>query len=192
MIEAMDWAGRVVTGVMADWPDWAFAQGIGDPDRPNIFPQGQGSTGDERRGRAVANMHWQLGHDEALIIDLPAHDGLWMLTNMGAFFNSMDYLHRPVSFTPSRAAIDTDGHVRFVLCHSDPFYLNWIDTQAFERGNLIYRHMLAGLPVRPLTRRVAREDLAAELPTGSILVTPAERHTQMLERLAGIRRRYRL
>ena len=56
----------------------------------------------------------------------------------------MDYLYRPVSYTP--AAQDGDGKIRLILCHDDPGYHNWMDTQGFERGNLTYRHMLAGQP----------------------------------------------
>ena len=102
-------------------------------------------------------MYWELGADEALIVEFDAHDGLWMLTNMGVFFNSMDYLYRPVSYTPSRTAIDTDGRVRLVMAHRDPGVHNWLDTQGFERGNLTYRHMLEGQPA-VLTTRVVRYD----------------------------------
>lgn len=53
-----------------------------------------------------------LSADEALVIELDAHAGLWKFTNIGVFFNSMDYLYRPVSYTPSRTAVDSDGKVR--------------------------------------------------------------------------------
>ena len=89
-------------------------------------------------------MHWELGPDDVLIVEFDAHDGLWMLTNMGVFFNSMDYLYRPVSYTPSRTAVDADGRIRLVMAHRDPGVHNWLDTQGFERGNLTYRHMLEG------------------------------------------------
>jgi hypothetical protein len=65
-------------------------------------------------------MYWVLASDEALIVEFDAHDGLWMLTNMGVFFNRLDYLYRPVSYTPSRATTDGDGKVRLVLAHDDP------------------------------------------------------------------------
>ena len=97
-----------------------------------------------KRGRAAVNMHWVLAPDEALIIEFPEHDGLWTFTNMGVFFNSMDFLYRPVSYTPSRTAVDSDGTVRLILAHDDPGYHNWLDTQRFERGNITYRHMLEG------------------------------------------------
>ena len=137
-------------------------------------------------------MHWQLAAGEALIVEFDTHDGLWMLTNMGVFFTSMDYLYRPVSYTPSRTAVDPDGRVRLILAHDDPGYHNWIDTQGFERGNLTYRHMLAGHPVPLTTRVVPRAALAAELPPDSAMVTPQQRVQQLWERFKGIRRRYAL
>jgi hypothetical protein len=137
-------------------------------------------------------MHWVLATDEALVIEFDAHDGLWMFTNMGVFFNSMDYLYRPVSYTPSRTTVDNDGRVRLVLAHDDPGYHNWIDTQGFERGNVTYRHMLEGQPVELHTRVVKRDDLADALPPDTATVSAAERVAQMWARFNGIRRRYDL
>lgn len=191
MVAAIDWAGDFVTGLMADWPEFPFTYGGVDAEHPNRFPGVAADGADTRRGRAAANMYWELAADEALIIEFDAHDGLWMLTNMGAFFTSMDFLYRPVSYTPSRTAVDTDGVVRLVLAHDDPGYHNWLDTQGFERGNVTYRHMLDGAPAELRTRLVRRAELADALPPDTATVTPAERVAQMWARFHGIRRRYR-
>ncbi len=135
-------------------------------------------------------MHWVLAPDEALIIEFDAHDGLWSLTNMGVFFNSMDFLYRPVSYTPSRTSVDADGKIRLILAHTDPGYHNWIDTQGFGRGNLTYRHMLDGAPVTLHTRVVKQSDLAHVLPAGTATVTAHERTAQMWARFTAIRQRY--
>ena len=120
-------------------------------------------------------MHWALAPDEALIIEFDAHDGLWMLTNMGVFFTSMDFLYRPVSYTPSRTTVDSDGKVRLVLAHDDPGCHNWMDTQGFERGNVTYRHMLEGDPAELRTRVVKRAELADALPADTATVTEEDR-----------------
>jgi Protein of unknown function (DUF1214) len=190
MIEAMDWAGRFVTGLMDDWPEFPFRYGGVDGENPNRFPVALATDSDAKRGRAAANMHWVLAPDEALIIEFDAHDGLWMLTNMGTFFTSMDFLYRPVSYTPSRTRVDDDGKVRLVLAHDDPGYHNWMDTQGFERGNVTYRHMLEGAPVALSTRLVKRAELADALPADTARVTEAERVAQMWARFNGIRGRY--
>ena len=192
---AMDWAGRFVTGVMNDWPDhpYQFSGGIVDPKIVNAFPQSVADTAaDKRRGRAAMNMCWQLRPDEALIIEFDAHDGLWMLTNMGPFFNSMDYLYRPVSFTPSRTRVDGDGKIRLIMSHDDPGLHNWMDTQGFERGNVTYRILLSESRVPLRTQLVKRAELASVLPKDTGKVSSEQRAEQLRERFDGIRQRYRL
>jgi hypothetical protein len=190
MVEAMNWAGDFVTGLMSDWPEFPFSYGGVDAARPNTFPHVEATGADTKRGRAAANMYWELGADEALIVEFDAHDGLWMLTNMGVFFNSMDYLYRSVSYTPSRTAVDTDGRIRLVMAHRDPGMHNWLDSQGFERGNLTYRHMLEGQPAVLTTRVVRYDELLRALPTDTTMVTESERAAAMWDRFRGIRRRY--
>lgn len=192
MIAALDWAGGFVTGLMNDWPEFPFTYGGVDESHPNQFPDIESTDADAKRGRAAVNMHWTLAPDEALIIEFDAHEGLWMLTNMGVFFNSMDFRYRPVSYTPSRTKVDADGKVRIIMAHDDPGYHNWMDTQGFERGNVTYRHMLEGSPVALETRLVQRGELADALPRDSATVTSAERIAQMWARFNGIRQRYAL
>lgn len=193
---AMDWAGRFVAGLMNDWPDhpYQFSGGSVDPVNVNAFAQNSAgdSASDKRRGRAVLNMCWQLRPDEALVIEFDAHDGLWMLTNMGVFFNSMDYLYRQVSFTPSRTKVDDDGKIRLIMTHEDPGYHNWMDTQGFERGNATYRILLSDTRVPLRTQLIKRAELAAVLPAASAKVSPEQRVMQLRERFDGIRQRYRL
>jgi hypothetical protein len=102
----------------------------------------------------------------------------------------MDYLYRPVSYTPSRTAVDADGRIRLVMAHRDPGVQNWLDTQGFERGNLTYRHMLDGHPALLTTRVVPYQDLSGNLPADTTRFTEAERAAAMWERFRGIRRRY--
>lgn len=192
MITAMDWAGTFVTGLMNDWPEFPFTYGGVEENNPNCFPKIESTGADDKRGRAAVNMHWMLAPDEALIIEFEAHEGLWTLTNMGVFFNSMDFLYRPVSYTPSRAKVDDDGKVRLILAHDDPGYHNWMDTQGFERGNITYRHMLEGRPAVLSTRLLKRAELADALPPDTATVTQAERAAAMWARFNGVRQRYEL
>ncbi|WP_055399542.1 MULTISPECIES: DUF1214 domain-containing protein [unclassified Mycobacterium] len=192
MVEAMRWAGDFITGLMADWPEFPFTYGGVDAEHPNAFPRVDATDADNKRGRAAANMYWELADDEALIVEFDDHAGLWMLTNMGVFFNSMDYLYRPVSYTPSRTNTDADGRVRLVMAHRDPGVHNWLDTQGFRCGNLTYRHMLEGEPAVLNTRVVKHDDVLTALPADTRLVSSAERAAAMWERFHGIRRRYPL
>jgi hypothetical protein len=193
MVEAIGWAGRFMSGLMNDWPDHPYQY---TPARfldfLNRFPPepADNAEADKRRGRAVANMAWALAPDEALILEFDDHDGLWSVTNMGPFFVSMDYLHRQVSYTPSRAKADRDGKIRLVLAHDDPGYHNWLDTQGFERGATTYRNLMSEHRTELRTQVVKRADLAAALPADTARVTPAEREAQLKARYDGIRRRF--
>jgi hypothetical protein len=133
-------------------------------------------------------MCWKLAPDEALIVEWKANDLFWMLTNMGMTFNSMDYLYRPVSYSPARTRIDPDRKVRIVLAHQDPGIHNWMDTQGFERGVLCNRNMLTSVHTNFTTRVVRQEDLTRLLPD-SPRVSPPERSQQMRERFHSILRR---
>lgn len=194
LMEAMDWAGNFVTGIMDDWPDNPYSHGGGLTDAKNVnafpAPPAGVAASDKKRGRAAINMTWKLARDEALIIEFDHHDGFWMMTNMGIFFNSMDYLYRPVSYTPSRTKVDTDGKIRLVLCHDDPGYHNWVDTQGFEGGNMTYRNMMSEHQTSFRTQLVKSSLLSQALPPDSARVSAEERIQQMHERFDGIRQRY--
>jgi hypothetical protein len=113
-----------------------------------------------------------------------------MLSMMGAFFNSMDYLYRPVSYTPSRTKVGADGKVRFVLAHDEPGYHNWLDTQGFVAGNLTYRNLLSDNSADFTTRLVKLAELETAMPADAPRATPAERTQQLWARFNGIRQRY--
>jgi hypothetical protein len=193
MIEAMDWAGAFVEGVMRDWPDHPYTY---TPARYldwiNQFPPdpADSAESDRKRGRAVVNMTWKLAPDEALILEFNSHDGFWMVTNMGSFMSSMDFLYRPVSYTPSRTKVDGDGKVRLVLAHDDPGVHNWLDTQGFAMGNVTYRNMMSDAVTTFRTELVKRADLEQALPADTARVTPEDRVRQLHERFNGIRQRY--
>ncbi len=194
MIQAMDWAGTFVTELMNDWPDhpYQYSGGIVNPDYPNQFPPDASANteDDAKRGRLAAHMCWALAADEALIVEFDSHDGFWMVSLGGAFMNSLDYLYRPVSYTPARTTVDSDGKVRLVLAHRDPGYHNWLDTQGFAAGNLTYRNLLSTETTTFHTRLVKHEELASALPADSATVTPGERVAEMQRRFDSIRRRY--
>jgi hypothetical protein len=196
MIEAMQWAGNFLTGMMRDWPDhpYQFSGGIVDPAFINQFPpdRSANSGDDVKRGRLAAHMCWQLAADEALVVEFDAHDGFWMVSLGGAFMNSMDYLYRPASYTPARTRVDRDNKVRLILSHEDPGYHNWLDTQHFAAGNLTYRNLMSTATTTFRTQLVKRADLVNVLPADTVKVTSTERIQQLHARFSSIRHRYNL
>lgn len=193
MVEAMDWAGRFVTGLMEQWPEhsWMTSGGVCDPDKHNEFPGASANTEDDaKRGRMAAHMVWRLAPDEALIVEMAAHDGFWIFGMGGPFVGSMDFLHRPTSYTPARTRVDSDGIVRLVLAHDDPGVHNWLDTQGFSDGNLTYRNLMSQTSAPIRTRLVKRADLPSALPADTAMVTPEQRADMLRERYRAIKLRF--
>ena len=194
MIEAMRWAGEFLTGAMRDWPEhsWQYSHGVCDPAFVNQFPPDKTADSDldAKRGRLAAHMIWELGPDEALIVEMDNHDGFWIFGMGGVFVGSMDFLYRPVSYTPARTAVDDDNVVRLVISHDDPGVHNWLDTQDFPNGNLTYRNLMSRNPASFRTRLVHRGDLLAALPSGTSMVSSQERTSQMWDRYRSVKLRY--
>ena len=194
MVEAIDWAGDFLTGAMRDWPEhsWRYSGGVCDPAFVNEFPPHRtaDTADDAKRGRMAAHMIWALQDDEALIVEMDAHDGFWIFGMGGVFVGSMDFLHRPVSYTPARTVVDGDDVVRLVIAHDDPGVHNWLDTQRFSRGNLTYRNLMSRNPATFRTRLVKRAELVGALPPDTATVTKDERTAQLLERYHSVKLRY--
>jgi hypothetical protein len=195
IIKGIDWAGSFIDGQMRNWPEgpYLYTEAHYDQSR-NSFPKtlGTDQVKDRNRGRFIHNMSWELKPDEAMVIEFEPRPGLWMFTNMGECFNSMDFLYRQVTYTRSRTKVDADGKVRMVMCADDPGYHNWIDTQGFQRGNLTYRNFLSTEVAQISTKVIKRSDIAANLPGDSVKVTPEQRIQQMHDRFNGIRKRFGL
>ena len=135
-------------------------------------------------------MIWELKPDEALIVEMDNHDGFWIFGMGNVFAASMDFLYRPVSYTPARTKVDSDGVVRLVIAHDDPGVHNWLDTQGFSNGNLTYRNLMSQNPASFRTRLVKRSELLDALPSDTAMVSEGERVKQMLDRYHSIKLRY--
>lgn len=201
MIEAMRWAGDFCHEVVEFWPDWVWESGDQiDPAAINQFKgkniaeqkpwSAETEARDLRRGRLITMMHWNLAQDEALILEYDAYDGFWMITSEGLFGNSMDYLYRPVSYTPSRTAVDSDGKIRFVLTANDPGYSNWIDNQGYTAGIINFRNVHSRHIPNFTTTVVKAADLASHMPADSKMSGPQERKAELWDRFNAMRRRY--
>jgi len=203
MMEAMKWAGDFVYNVVDYWPDYIwYRTDQADPEAVNRFNglnvrtrnslTEAAEAQDARRGRFITMMRWALGPDEALVLEFDAFDGFWMITNEAIFGNSMDFLYRPVSYTPSRTAVDPDGKVRLVMAHADPGFANWIDTQGYGAGVLTYRNVLTRHAPQLRTRVVKAGEIAAALHPKAARATAEQRIEEMHVRFDAIRRRYRI
>ncbi|MBV9996358.1 MAG: DUF1214 domain-containing protein, partial [Caulobacteraceae bacterium] len=203
MMEAMQWASDFVYNVVDYWPDhlWGAGQLI-DPTAINAFKGGNlrretawdadSETQDTRRGRFLTQMRWRLLPEQALVVEFDNFDDFWMITNEGMFGNSMDFIYRPVSYTPSRTAVDPDGKVRLVMAHADPGYANWIDTQAYSDGVLTFRTVLSRQAPSLTAKVVKTSELGGAMHPGARKAAPEERVAELHARFEAIRRRYRI
>src|SRR5262249_33545371 len=108
------------------------------------------------------------------------------------FGNSMDYLYRPVSYTPSRTAVDADGKIRLVLAKDDPGFSNWIDDQGYAAGVLTFRNVHSRHVPELRTKVVKAAEITYHLPEDSKRSSPEERVAELHARFDAIRRRYRI
>lgn len=194
MMEAMGWAGDFLAGAMRDWPEhsWNYSGGVCDPAYPNRFPPEKvaDTDADVKRGRMAAHMVWHLQPDEALIVEMDNHDGFWIFGMGGVFGGSLDFLYRPVSYTPARTVVDADDVVRFVIAHADPGVHNWLDTQGFSDGNLTYRNLLSRNTATFRTQQVKQSEIRDILPPDTADVDATERAQQLLDRYRSVKLRY--
>jgi hypothetical protein len=197
-IEAMNWAADFVYNVVDFWPEYLWEKNEQtDPRTINRFASEatatRGSGGkDARRGRLGSSARWVVQPDEALILEFDHDDGFWMLTCEGQFANSMDFLYRPVSYTPSRTRVDPDGRIRLVVTAKDPGYANWVDNQGYTAGILAFRSVMERSLPDLRTKVVEVADLARHMHPQSPKVTAEERADQLRQRFHAICRRYRI
>jgi hypothetical protein len=201
MTDAMKWAANFVYDVVDYWPDWNLSRGSFDPKSPNhiLDTPASGNVGavampatDKRRGRAIGQLWWELRSDEALIVEFPDPKSFWMITCEAVFGNSMDFLYRPVSYTPSRSAHDPDGKIRLVMCGDDPGYWNWIDNQHYTTGGLTFRNVLSDELPHIESTVVKAVDVPGHMHPGSRKISAQERNHELHRRFEAIQKRYRI
>jgi hypothetical protein len=187
MIEAFDWAGDFLTGAMRDWPEhsWRYSGGVCDPAFVNEFPPDRtaDTADDAKRGRMAAHMIWALQEDEALIVEMDAHDD-----SGSRHGRRLSAAWTPVPTGQLHAYLTVGTATTSSACHRprrsrcEP-----LDTQGFSRGNLTYRNLLS--------RTLRRSDGASSgrarraLPPDTAMVTKTNAPATQ-ERYHGVKLRY--
>jgi hypothetical protein len=104
---------------------------------------------------AYYHSHWQLGGDEALIIDVtPPACRHWNFQLNNYWMESLDYRFFTISLNKHTALAAPDGSVRIVVAHADPGTPNWIDTVGHSFGTMCFRWVHAEACPVPQTRVV--------------------------------------
>lgn len=104
--------------------------------------------------------HWQLGPDQALLIDLPRipECRFWNLQVGNYWMESLDYRYHRICLNKHSARLNGKGGARLVLAHRDPGHPNWLDTAGHASGTLCLRWVGAREPVHPTTTVVNLTD----------------------------------
>jgi len=169
-----------------DIEDGGRAQGL------NMFREPAALT---QMGAAVENVSvwgsWQLGPDEALLIEVEPPDALYWSVALGNhWWETIDYASHQSSLNGHQAVVDDDGVFRAVVSHVDPGVANWLDTAGQGQGPMIFRWLRASAAPVPAARVVAVSDIDGALPSGTMRVGPRERQATIARRRAGVRRRF--
>ena len=90
------------------------------------------------------NSAWQLGPDEALLIEATPPDcATWNLQISNHWMESLDYRYHRIHVNKFTAHYEDDGSVRIVLAHANPGpgFPNWLETCDHDRGAMLFRYV---------------------------------------------------
>jgi hypothetical protein len=109
------------------------------------------------------NSRWQLGPDEALLVEVtPPECTTWNLQLGNFWMESLDYRHHRIHVNKFTADYEADGSVRILIAHRDPGprFPNWLDTCEHSQGAMLFRYVGASEYPAIATRVVRFADLA--------------------------------
>jgi hypothetical protein len=162
------------------------------PENPNTFnPPFDGTAmGAAAENRPVIGS-FQLGPDEALVVEVEPPQGLYWSYSIGnPWWETIDYGRHQSSLNGYQALPDDDGILRVVIAHEDPGIANWLDTAGHSEGPVILRCVRTETAPVPATRVVPFNEVAAALPDGTRRVSADERATAMAARQLAVSRRF--
>ncbi len=164
----------------------------------NAVNAASGATGGGQSTNLYAGGVWELGPDEALVIEshapiTPQYTGISLANLWG---ESLDFANHQASLNGFQTETDADGRVRFVLAHRDPGVPNWLDTTGHAEGYLSPRWSYTVTPAREdwptiSAVKVPFGRVRARLPADVRAVSPEERADRIRVRRAHVQRRYR-
>ena len=164
--------------------------GAAPPTNGFLPPIDRSDIGAAAENRPVIG-RWELGPDEALIVEVEPPEGIYWSFSIGnPWWETIHYGRHQSSLNAHQAVVDSDGLVRVVLCARDPGVANWLDTAGYSNGPIILRCVRTTTAPTPSTRVVAFDDIDAELPSDTMKITREERSSILAARRRAIRERF--
>jgi hypothetical protein len=156
-----------------------------------------GATGGGMNTNIYAGGVYELGPDEALVIDSfapvePMYIGMHLSNFWG---ESFDYANRITSLNGAQSERDPDGHIRYVIAHRDPGVPNWLDTTGHPEGFMAPRWAYFEKPPQEQWPRISAskvrfDEIRRHLPSGTRTVSPEERREAIRIRQVHVQRRF--
>ncbi|UNB53544.1 DUF1214 domain-containing protein [Mycolicibacterium sp. YH-1] len=112
---------------------------------------------------AYAMGAYELGHDEALIVDGTSPECVfWNLCLWNPFLHTYDFSSERVTINGTEVTYEPDGSWRVVISERDPGHPNWVSTAGRSKGLIWLRWFLPEqTPARPVCRVVNIADVAS-------------------------------
>jgi hypothetical protein len=149
--------------------------GAAPPANGFLPPIDRSAMGAAAENRPVIG-RWELGPDEALILEVEPPEGVYWSYSLGnPWWETIHYGRHQSSLNAHQAAVDSDGLVRVVLCERDPGIANWLDTAGHSNGAMILRCVRTTSAPTPTARLVSFDDIASALPADTTRLTADER-----------------
>ena len=134
---------------------------------------------------------WELGPDEALILEVEPPQGVYWSYSLGnPWWETIHYGRHQSSLNGYQACVDSDGLVRVVLSARDPGIANWLDTAGHSNGAMILRCVRTATAPTPEARVVPFDDVASALPADTKRVTTDERTAVLEGRRRAVHERF--
>ncbi|KMV20118.1 DUF1214 domain-containing protein [Mycobacterium heckeshornense] len=166
--------------------DWGSAP----PANGFLEPGDLSAVGAAAENRPVIG-RWELGPDEALILEIKPPNGVYWSYSLGnPWWETIHYGRHQSSLNGHQVAVDSDGLVRVVVCARDPGVANWLDTAGYSNGAMILRCVRTDTAPTPITRVVKFDEIAAALPADTKTVTPDERTAIVAARRRAVHQRF--
>ncbi len=189
VVQQLDAVGKWLEANIKFWND---IEVLGQAAKHNAFDD---ATVKSEMGGAQENInawgHYDLGPDEALIVEATPSPAVYWSLHIGNFWwESLDYAARHTSLNDSQAVLDDDGVFRAVVAHEDPGVPNWLDTMGHTKGPLLFRWVVAEHGPATTTKVVPFSEIRDHLPTSTGTVTGDQRAETIKARRRAVQRRF--
>jgi hypothetical protein len=156
-----------------------------------MWAQGDASRGGASPLQTYGQLAYEIGRDEALIIEVDAPKATYWGLSLGTWWwETIDPTHHMSSINGHQAIISSDGKFRAVLSHRDPGVPNWLDPVMWDAGVVLFRLYRPEGEFPVSTKKVSFAELSKHLPLDIGMVTPEQRQQQIKKRGDAVLRWY--